>query len=84
MLQLFSILDIKPPYIIYMECILQCIYNFKLDVVLPKEILKKTPGCKVVDERKNGGYITPLEAEGNYKTFISRIRKDSSKKNAIK
>ena len=54
-------------------------YNFKR----LKEILKKTPGCKVVDERKNGGYITPLEAEGNYKTFISRIRKDSSKKNAI-
>ena len=51
-------------------------YNFKR----LKEILKKTPGCKVVDERKNGGYITPLEAEGNYKTFISRIRKDSSKK----
>ena len=29
MLQLFSILDIKPPYIIYMECILQCIYYFE-------------------------------------------------------
>ena len=48
-----------------------------------REILKRTPGCKVVDQRKNGGYITPLEAEGSYKTFISRIRKDRSNKNAI-
>jgi len=48
-----------------------------------REILKRTPGCKVVDQRKNGGYITPLEAEGSYKTYISRIRKDRSNKNAI-
>ena len=42
------------------------------------KILKNAPGCKVIDERKNGGYITPLEAEGNYTTYISRIRKDNS------
>ena len=48
-----------------------------------KKILKNAPGCKVVDERKDGGYITPIEAEGKNETFISRIRKDNSKKNAI-
>ncbi len=42
------------------------------------KILKSAPGCKVIDERKDGGYITPLEAEGDYTTFISRIRKDNS------
>ena len=47
------------------------------------KILKKAPGCKVVDERKDGGYITPLEAEGDYTTFISRIRKDNSNIKAI-
>ena len=47
------------------------------------EILKSAPGCKVIDERKDGGYITPLEAEGNYTTFISRIRKDNSNIKAI-
>ena len=47
------------------------------------KILKKTPGCKVIDDRKDGGYITPLEAEGNYTTYISRIRKDNSNAKAI-
>ena len=46
-------------------------------------ILKTAPGCKVIDERKDGGYITPIEAEGNYTTFISRIRKDNSNVKAI-
>ena len=48
-----------------------------------KKILKNTPGCKVIDEHKDGGYITPIEAEGEYKTFISRVRKDSSNTKAI-
>ena len=48
-----------------------------------KELLKKAPGCKVVDTQKNGGYITPYEAEGSYLTYISRIRKDNSNKKAI-
>ena len=47
------------------------------------KILKSAPGCKVIDERNDGGYITPLEAEGNYTTFISRIRKDNSNVKAI-
>ena len=47
------------------------------------KILNKAPGCKVVDERKDGGYITPIEAEGDYITYISRIRKDNSNVKAI-
>ena len=47
------------------------------------KILKKAPGCKVIDERKDGGYITPIEAEGDYTTYISRIRKDNSNVKAI-
>tara|TARA_B100000579_G_scaffold85537_1_gene66845 strand:+ start:49 stop:1041 length:993 start_codon:yes stop_codon:yes gene_type:complete len=47
------------------------------------KILNNAPGCKVIDERKDGGYITPLEAEGNYTTYISRIRKDNSNAKAI-
>tara|TARA_X000000950_G_scaffold20301_1_gene21878 strand:- start:594 stop:1586 length:993 start_codon:yes stop_codon:yes gene_type:complete len=46
-------------------------------------ILNKAPGCKVIDERRDGGYMTPLEAEGDYTTFISRIRKDNSNVKAI-
>ena len=48
-----------------------------------KALLKKAPGCKVIDTQKDGGYITPLEAEGSYLTYISRIRKDNSNKKAL-
>ena len=48
-----------------------------------KDILYQSPGCKVIDDRNDGGYITPIEAEGKNETFISRIRKDNSQKNAI-
>ena len=47
------------------------------------QILKTAPGCKVMDERKDGGYITPIEVEGDYTTYISRIRKDNSNTKAI-
>ena len=47
------------------------------------KILSNAPGCKVIDDRKDGGYITPLEAEGDYTTYISRIRKDNSNVKAI-
>ena len=47
------------------------------------KVLSNAPGCKVIDERKNAGYITPIEAEGDYTTFISRIRKDNSNVKAI-
>ena len=53
------------------------------DVKRIKDILSKSEGCKVLDERKNGGYITPLEAENSYMTFISRIRKDGSNDKAV-
>lgn len=48
-----------------------------------KSLINKSPGCKVVDQRKNGGYITPVEAEGSYLTYVSRIRKDNSNKKSV-
>jgi len=48
-----------------------------------REALDGAEGCKVIDERKDGGYITPIEAEGKNETFISRIRKDNTTKNAV-
>ena len=47
------------------------------------KILNNARGCKLIDEKKDGGYITPLEAEGDYTTFISRVRKDNSNAKAI-
>ena len=58
-------------------------FEKSFDIKSIKEILNKSSGCKVIDERKDGGYITPIEAENSYLTFISRIRKDSSNNKAI-
>ena len=58
-------------------------FENEYDLETVREILKNAPGCKVVDEPKDGGYITPLEAEGDHLTFISRIRKDNSNKRAL-
>ena len=59
--------------------------EFEKEFTLEKihEVLENAAGCKVIDERKDGGYITPVEAEGKNETFISRIRKDNSKKNTL-
>tara|TARA_B100000700_G_scaffold265395_1_gene303753 strand:- start:249 stop:1253 length:1005 start_codon:yes stop_codon:yes gene_type:complete len=48
-----------------------------------RECLEKAPGCKVVDETKDGGYITPVESSGNFVTYISRIRDDETQKNCV-
>ena len=48
-----------------------------------KKVLSSSPGCIVVYEHKDGGYITPVEAENKFETFISRIRQDSSQENTI-
>ena len=58
-------------------------FENEYDLETVRDILKKAPGCKVVDENKDGGYISPLEAEGDYLTLISRIRKDHSNKKAL-
>ena len=55
--------------------------EFTIDQI--KECLEKMEGCKVIDERKDGGYSNPLEATGKDETFISRIREDKTKKNCL-
>lgn len=48
-----------------------------------REILRNAPGISVVDKREPGGYVTPVEAAGEYATFVSRIRADSSVEHGI-
>ena len=54
---------------------------FSLEKV--REALNNFEGCKVIDERIDGGYSTPLEAEGKDETFISRIREDKTIENGL-
>ena len=55
--------------------------SFTLEKV--REALDNFEGCKVIDERSDGGYVTPLEAEGKDETFISRIREDKTINNGL-
>ena len=58
-------------------------FNRKHNLDEIKNVLSTSPGCKLVDEHKDGGYITPVEAENKFETFISRIREDKSQPNSI-
>ena len=55
--------------------------NFSLKQI--RDALNNFEGCKVVDERLDGGYSTPIEAEGKNETFISRIREDKTIENGL-
>jgi len=48
-----------------------------------RDILREAPGCMVIDKREAGGYMTPVECAGDYATFISRIREDSTIENGL-
>ena len=54
-----------------------------LDEDEARDILREAPGIMVVDKREDGGYITPIEAVGDFATYISRIRQDSTIENGL-
>ena len=54
-----------------------------LDENEARDILREAPGVMVIDKREAGGYVTPIECVGDFATFISRIRQDSTIDNGI-
>lgn len=48
-----------------------------------REILRQAEGILVVDEREDGGYVTPVECVGEWATFISRLREDPTHEKAL-
>ncbi|OWU85796.1 aspartate-semialdehyde dehydrogenase [Oceanicola sp. 22II-s10i] len=54
-----------------------------LDEDEARDILREAPGCMVIDKREDKGYVTPVECVGDYATFISRIRQDSTIENGL-
>jgi aspartate-semialdehyde dehydrogenase len=54
-----------------------------LDEDEARDILREAPGVLVVDKREPGGYVTPIECVGDYATFVSRIRQDSTIENGL-
>ncbi|WP_300011102.1 aspartate-semialdehyde dehydrogenase [uncultured Roseobacter sp.] len=54
-----------------------------LDEDEAREILREAPGVMVIDKREDGGYVTPVECVGDFATFVSRIRQDSTIDNGL-
>lgn len=54
-----------------------------LDEDEAREILREAPGIMVIDKREDGGYVSPVECVGDFATFISRIRQDSTIENGL-
>ena len=61
--------------------------NVEMEKELPAEeaqaILREAPGVMLVDKREDGGYVTPIECVGDYATFVSRVRDDSTVDNGL-
>ncbi|MEL7260938.1 MAG: aspartate-semialdehyde dehydrogenase [Pseudomonadota bacterium] len=54
-----------------------------LDEDEARDILREAPGIMVIDKREDGGYVTPIECVGDFATFISRLRQDSTIDNGL-
>ena len=48
-----------------------------------REILRQAPGIMVVDKPEDDGYVTPIEAAGEFATYVSRIREDATVENGL-
>ncbi|SOB87710.1 aspartate semialdehyde dehydrogenase [Sphingomonas guangdongensis] len=48
-----------------------------------QKILREAPGVMLVDKREDGGYVTPVEAVGDYATYVSRVRDDPTVENGL-
>src|SRR5215813_99797 len=48
-----------------------------------RDILRRAPGCLVIDKQEPGGYVTPYEAAGEDATYLSRIREDATVENGL-
>ena len=58
-------------------------FDSPLDEKKATELLKNFDGISVIDYRKDEGYITPIEAAGEDKVYVSRIRNDTSIENGL-
>ncbi len=58
-------------------------FNRTISANKAREILRESPGIMVIDKNEDGGYSTPIDCVGDYATFVSRIREDSSVENGL-
>jgi aspartate-semialdehyde dehydrogenase len=48
-----------------------------------QEMLREAPGVMLIDRREDEGYITPVEAVGEFATYVSRVRTDPTVDNGL-
>jgi len=53
-------------------------FEDELSATEAQDILREAPGVMLVDKREDGGYVTPVECVGDYATYVSRVREDST------
>ena len=53
-------------------------FERQMSVAEARSILREAPGVMLIDKREPGGYVTPIEAAGEYATYVSRIREDAT------
>ena len=54
-----------------------------ISVQKAKGLLREAPGLILIDRREDGAYVTPAETVGDFATYVSRVRKDSSVANGL-
>jgi aspartate-semialdehyde dehydrogenase len=58
-------------------------FEDEMSVEHARAALKAAPGVSVIDHRADEGYVTPVEAAGDDKVYVSRIRKDPTVKHGL-
>jgi aspartate-semialdehyde dehydrogenase len=58
-------------------------FHFPIDPSRAYEILQKTPGLSILEDRVCNRFPMPIDATGQYDVFCGRIRKDLSQDNAL-
>jgi aspartate-semialdehyde dehydrogenase len=48
-----------------------------------RDLLRNAPGVVVVDGHDDGGYITPVDCQGEDATYVSRLRRDPTVPNGL-
>ena len=55
----------------------------KLSEFQARKILSEGKGILILDEKKDGGYPTPIDCTGTFETYVGRIREDISVENGL-
>jgi len=58
-------------------------FENEISAAQAQRILREAPGVMLIDKREAGGYVTPVECVGDYATFVSRVREDSTVDNGL-